>query len=101
MRIFTIDGTYCSSDSRYAAYSTSMNSNLSLTDDLSQSTLRLSVVRVTGASSKRISPAALIAAKLGHQTWLIYRVHADRGHGKDRRKGHAVRSHRHVCVLQP
>jgi putative transposase len=47
------------------------------------------VVRVTGASNKRVSLAALIATKPGHRPRLIYRVHTGRGrrHGNDRRKG--------------
>jgi hypothetical protein len=45
------------------------------------------VVRVTGASNKRVSLAALIAIKPGQRPRLIYRVHAARGPRKDRRKG--------------
>ena len=41
---------------------------------------------MTGGSNKRVSLAALIAAKPGHQARLIYRVHAGRPRG-DRRKG--------------
>jgi hypothetical protein len=44
------------------------------------------VVTVTGGSNKRVSLAALIAVKPGHQARLIYRVHAGRPRG-DRRKG--------------
>ncbi len=42
---------------------------------------------MTGGSNKRVSLAALIAVKPGHRPRLIYRVHRDRGHGKDQRKG--------------
>ena len=47
------------------------------------------VVRVTAQGSKRVSLAALIAAKLGAagRARLTYRTHLDRGHGKHRRKG--------------
>ena len=45
------------------------------------------VVRVTGASNKRVSLAALIAIKPGCRTRLIYRVHPGRRRGKDQRKG--------------
>ena len=45
------------------------------------------VVRVTGGSNKRVSLAALIAVKPGCRPRLIYRVHARRERGKDRRKG--------------
>jgi DDE superfamily endonuclease len=45
------------------------------------------VVRVTGASNKRVSVAALIAVKPGQRPRLIYRVHHGRGSRKDRRKG--------------
>ncbi len=45
------------------------------------------VVRVTGASNKHVSLAALIAVKPGCRTRLIYRVHVGRGNRKDRRKG--------------
>ena len=41
---------------------------------------------MTGGSNKRVSLAALIAVKPGHQARLIYRVHAGRPRG-DRRKG--------------
>ena len=44
------------------------------------------VVRVTGASNKRVSLAALIAVKPGCRPRLIYRVHRGR-RGKDQRKG--------------
>jgi hypothetical protein len=44
------------------------------------------VVTVTGGSNKRVSLAALIAVKPGHQARLIYGVHASRPRG-DRRKG--------------
>jgi putative transposase len=40
---------------------------------------------VTGGSNTRVSLAALIATKPGHQARLIYRTHAARG--KDQRKG--------------
>jgi len=42
---------------------------------------------VTGGSNKRVSLAALIAVRPGQRPRLIYRVHAARGHGQDRRKG--------------
>jgi hypothetical protein len=45
------------------------------------------VVTVTGGSSKRVSLAALIAIKPGHQPRLIYRVHKSRRRSKDKRKG--------------
>jgi transposase len=45
------------------------------------------VVRVTGAGSKRVSLAALIAVKPGHRPRLIYRVHTGRGQRRDPRKG--------------
>jgi hypothetical protein len=45
------------------------------------------VVKVTGSSNKRVSLAALIAVRPGQRPRLIYRVHADRKHGKDQRKG--------------
>jgi hypothetical protein len=44
-------------------------------------------MRVTGGSNKRVSLAALLRGKPGCRTRLIYRVHADHGHGKDRRQG--------------
>ena len=43
------------------------------------------VVTVTGGHNKRVSLAALIAIKPGHQPRLIYRLHHARG--SDRRKG--------------
>jgi hypothetical protein len=45
------------------------------------------VVKVTGSSNRRVSLAALIAVKPGHQPRLIYRVHKARGRRKDQRKG--------------
>ena len=45
------------------------------------------VVKVTGASNKRVSVAALIAVKPGHRPRLIYRVHQGRRQAKDGRKG--------------
>jgi putative transposase len=45
------------------------------------------VVTVTGGSNKRVSLAALIAVRPEHRPRLIYRVHDDRVHGKDQRKG--------------
>jgi putative transposase len=45
------------------------------------------VVRVTGGHNARVSLAALIAVKPGHQPRLIYRTHISRRHGKDQRKG--------------
>ena len=44
-------------------------------------------MKVTGGSDKRVSLAALIAIKPGHQPRLIYRVHHSRRRGKDQRKG--------------
>ena len=46
-------------------------------------------MRVTAQGSRRVSLAALIAARPGSavRARLIYRTHLDRGHGKDRRKG--------------
>jgi hypothetical protein len=43
------------------------------------------VVTVTGGHNKRVSVAALIAVRPGHQARLIYRTH--RGRRGDRRKG--------------
>jgi hypothetical protein len=48
---------------------------------------RTPVVTLTGGHNKRVSLAALIAIKPGHQPRLIYRVHCGRAGGKDRRKG--------------
>jgi len=48
---------------------------------------RAPVVRVTGASNRRVSLAALIAIKPGCRARLIYRVHHARRHRGDRRKG--------------
>ena len=45
------------------------------------------VVTVTGGSNKRVSLAALIAAKEGRRPRLIYRVHDGRGRPGDKRKG--------------
>jgi putative transposase len=45
------------------------------------------VVRVTGASNKRVSLAALICVKPGYRPRLIYRVHVTRRPRKDQRKG--------------
>jgi putative transposase len=45
------------------------------------------VVKVTGSSNRRVSLAALIAVRPGHQPRLIYRVHKARGHRSDQRKG--------------
>jgi hypothetical protein len=45
------------------------------------------MVKVTGAHNTRVSLAALICIKPGCRPRLIYRVHASRGHAKDRRKG--------------
>jgi len=42
---------------------------------------RTPVVRVTGGSNKRVSVAALIAARPGRRARLIYRVHTGRGPG--------------------
>jgi hypothetical protein len=42
---------------------------------------------VTGGHNKRVSLAALIATRPGHQTRLIYRARTGRRHGKDQRKG--------------
>ena len=46
-------------------------------------------MKVTAVGAKRVSVAALIAARPGAagRARLIYRTHLDRGHGKDRRKG--------------
>jgi hypothetical protein len=50
---------------------------------------RTPVVKVTAQGSKRISVAALVAARPGAaaKPWLIYHTHLDRGSGKHRRKG--------------
>ncbi len=45
------------------------------------------MVKVTGASNKRVSLAALIAVKPGCRPRLIYRVHTSGKRGTDRRKG--------------
>jgi hypothetical protein len=45
------------------------------------------VVRVTGASNKRVSLAALICIKPGQRPRLIYRVHRGQGPRRDWRKG--------------
>jgi hypothetical protein len=45
------------------------------------------VVRVTSGSNKRVPLAALLCARPGCRTRLIYRVHAGRGPRKDQRKG--------------
>ena len=45
------------------------------------------MVTVTGGASKRVSLAALIAIKSGHQPRPIYRVHKSRRRGNDKRKG--------------
>jgi hypothetical protein len=45
------------------------------------------MAKVTGASNKRVSLAALIAVKPGCRPRLTYRAHASRLHGQDRRKG--------------
>jgi len=45
------------------------------------------VVKVTGASNRRVSLAALIAIKPGQRARLIYRVHRSRRRGKDQCKG--------------
>ena len=49
------------------------------------------VVKVTAAGNKRVSVAALIAARPGAagRARLIYRTHLDRGSGKHRRKSFA------------
>ena len=47
---------------------------------------RTPVVRVTGGSNTRVSLAALIAARSGHQARLIFRTHLG-GRRDDRRKG--------------
>ena len=48
-------------------------------------------MKVTAAGSKRVSVAALIAARPGTagRARLIYRTHLDRGSGRHRRKGFA------------
>jgi hypothetical protein len=47
------------------------------------------VVKVTAQGSKRVSIAALIAARpgAGGRARLIYHIHLDRGSGEHRRKG--------------
>ena len=42
---------------------------------------------MTAQGSKRVSVAALIAARPGERARLIYRTRLDRGSGKHRRKG--------------
>ena len=42
---------------------------------------------MTGGHNTRVSLAALIATRPGHQARLIYRTRAGRRHGKDQRKG--------------
>lgn len=48
---------------------------------------RTPVVRVTGASNRRVSLAALIAVKAGQRPRLLYRVHSGRHRDGDKRKG--------------
>jgi hypothetical protein len=52
---------------------------------------RTPVVKVTARGGRRVSVAALIAARPGGagMARLIYRTHVDRGNGKHRRKGFA------------
>ena len=52
---------------------------------------RTPVVKVTAVGAKRVSVAALIAARPGAagRARLIYRIYLDRGSGKNRRKGFA------------
>jgi transposase len=45
------------------------------------------VLRVTGGHNTRVSLAALIATRPGHQARLIYRTRTGRRHGNDQRKG--------------
>jgi hypothetical protein len=45
------------------------------------------VVTVTGGSSKRVSPAALIAVREGQQPRLIFRARSGRRRDGDKRKG--------------
>ncbi|MEU1472865.1 IS630 family transposase [Streptomyces sp. NPDC005761] len=44
-------------------------------------------MRVTAGDTKRVSMAALICTKSGHQPRLIYRTQLDRGPAEGRRKG--------------
>ncbi|MFE7117087.1 transposase [Streptomyces sp. NPDC057654] len=48
---------------------------------------RTPVVRVTAASTKRVSLAALVCTRTGHRPRLIYRTLVHRGPGRGRRKG--------------
>ena len=48
---------------------------------------RTPVVRVTAQNSPRLSLAALLATKPGHQPRLLYRTHPGRRRGIGRRKG--------------
>jgi len=45
------------------------------------------VVKVTAQGTRRVSVAALVCARPGQRTRLIYRTCTDRGYGRDRRKG--------------
>jgi hypothetical protein len=55
-------------------------------------------VKVTAQGSKRISVAALVAARPGAaaKPRLIYRTHLDRGSGKHRRKGFTETDYAHL-----
>jgi putative transposase len=59
---------------------------------------RTPVVKVTAQGSKRISVAALVAARPGAaaKPRLIYRTHLDRGSGKHRRKGFTETDYAHL-----
>lgn len=54
------------------------------------------MVKVIGASHKRVSVAALIATKPGQRPRLIYRTHTSRGPRKDQRKGFAEADYAHL-----
>jgi hypothetical protein len=48
------------------------------------------VVTVTGGHNTRVSLAALIATRPGHQARLIYRTRTGRRHGKDQHTLHRL-----------
>ena len=52
---------------------------------------------MTGGSNRRVSVAALLAVKPGHQPRLIYRVHKARRRGQDQRKGFTEAGY--ACLL--
>ncbi|WAU84921.1 winged helix-turn-helix domain-containing protein [Streptomyces sp. Qhu-G9] len=57
------------------------------------------VAKVTAAGTQRVSMAALICTRSGHQPRLIYRIHLDRGPAKGRRKGFTEADHARLSSL--